>query len=110
MRNKFLAENIASSGVKVDQDAVIAAMAARDFEKAQSLIPDDVVERENALPAAIRLPARAGECILIHNYCWHRSGRNATGKTRRALTVCLMDSATRCTRRRSPRQFLPMFR
>ncbi len=69
------------------------------------VIPGDVVARSGAALQALRVPALAGEALLIHNYCWHRSGRNATGLPRRALTVCLMDAATRCTRRRSPRQF-----
>jgi 5,10-methylenetetrahydromethanopterin reductase len=45
MRNRFLQDNITSSGVRVDQEAVIAAMAERNFEKAQSLIPDEAVDR-----------------------------------------------------------------
>ena len=69
------------------------------------VIPDDVVARSGHLARSILVPARAGEVLLLHNYVWHRSGRNATGGHRRALTVCLMDAATRCTRRRSPRQF-----
>jgi phytanoyl-CoA hydroxylase len=65
---------------------------------------------ESAWPAkALRLPARAGESILLHNHCWHRSMNNRTPHPRRALTVCLMDAAIRCTRRRSPRQFVRLF-
>jgi 5,10-methylenetetrahydromethanopterin reductase len=44
LRNRFLDENIASSGVKLDQEAIIAAMSARDFEGAQKLIPDEAAE------------------------------------------------------------------
>ncbi len=73
------------------------------------VIPDDVVARNPDAAGAILVPARAGESVLIHNHLWHRSGRNRTGKARRALTVCLMDAATRCTRRRSPRSFLRLF-
>jgi hypothetical protein len=69
------------------------------------VIPDDVVARSGHAGRAILVPARAGEVLLLHNHCWHRSGVNATAAHRRALTVCLMDAATRCTRRRSPRQF-----
>jgi hypothetical protein len=58
---------------------------------------------------AVLLPARAGEAMLLHNHLWHRSGVNRTGAPRRALTVCLMDAATRCTRRKRPRQFLRLF-
>jgi hypothetical protein len=73
------------------------------------VIPDDVVARSGLASRSVLVPARAGEALLIHNYCWHRSGRNATGAHRRALTVCLIDGSTRCTRRRSPRQFPRLF-
>jgi len=73
------------------------------------VIPDDVAARSGNATRSILVPARAGEALLLHNYCWHRSGRNATGAHRRALTVCLMDAATHCTRRRSPRQFQRLF-
>lgn len=45
MRNRFLQDAIASSGISIDQEAIIAAMSARDFEKAQALIPDEAVDR-----------------------------------------------------------------
>lgn len=73
------------------------------------VIPDDVVARSGHAARAILVPARAGEALLIHNAVWHRSGRNATAGHRRALTICLMDAATRCTRRRSPRRFPRLF-
>jgi phytanoyl-CoA hydroxylase len=73
------------------------------------VIPDHVVARSGNLARSILVPASAGEALLIHNHCWHRSGRNATGAPRRALTICLMDAATRCTRRRSPRQFRRLY-
>jgi phytanoyl-CoA hydroxylase len=69
------------------------------------VIPEEVVARSGATGRSIHVPARAGEALLIHNLCWHRSGRNATDAHRRALTVCLIDAETRCTRRRSPRTF-----
>ena len=69
------------------------------------VIPEDVVARSGATTRSILVPARAGEALLIHNLCWHRSGRNATDAHRRAFTVCLIDADTRCTRRRSPRIF-----
>jgi len=69
------------------------------------VIPDELVEQSGLLPKLLPVPARAGEALLVHNLVWHRSGRNATAAPRRALTVCFMDAATRCTRRRSPRQF-----
>jgi 5,10-methylenetetrahydromethanopterin reductase len=44
MRNKFLAQNIKDSGIPVDQEAVIAAIARRDLKTAASLVPDEAVE------------------------------------------------------------------
>jgi phytanoyl-CoA hydroxylase len=73
------------------------------------VIPDDLVARSGRAARAVHVPARAGEALLLHNHCWHRSGRNATAAQRRALTVCFMDAATRCTRRRSPRRFRRVF-
>ena len=75
------------------------------------VIPDDVAERHQAASRAVPLPARAGECLLIHNHLWHRSGTNRTGKPRRAFTVCLMSESIRCLRKKhAPRTFLPLFR
>jgi alkanesulfonate monooxygenase SsuD/methylene tetrahydromethanopterin reductase-like flavin-dependent oxidoreductase (luciferase family) len=45
LRNRFLDRNIAESGVAIDQEAIIAAMAKRDLDAAQALIPDQAVER-----------------------------------------------------------------
>ena len=44
MRNKFLAANIKASGIAVDQEAVIAAIARRDIAGAAALVPDEAVE------------------------------------------------------------------
>jgi 5,10-methylenetetrahydromethanopterin reductase len=44
MRNKFLAQNIKDSGIPVDQEAVIAAIARRDLTGAAALVPDEAVE------------------------------------------------------------------
>jgi 5,10-methylenetetrahydromethanopterin reductase len=44
MRNKFLAANINASGIAVDQEAVIAAIARRDIAAAAALVPDEAVE------------------------------------------------------------------
>ena len=38
------AENIASSGLKIDHEAIIAAASKRDFDAATALIPDDAVD------------------------------------------------------------------
>ena len=59
---------------------------------------------------AVPLPVRAGESILIHNHLWHRSGINATGRRRSALSVCLMTASARCLRKkREPRRFVRLF-
>jgi hypothetical protein len=74
------------------------------------VIPDDVAARGDAEARVVKVPARAGEAILIHNHVWHRSGRNATGKPRRGFTVCYMSAATRCVRKkRAPRVFPRVF-
>jgi hypothetical protein len=73
------------------------------------VIPDDVTVPANAEARALKVPARAGESLLIHNHCWHRSGINTTGKPRRALTICLMDGETRCRRKKGPRQFVRLY-
>src|SRR6516225_9284412 len=44
MRNKFLGANIKASGIAVDQEAVIAAIARRDLTAASALVPDEAVE------------------------------------------------------------------
>ena len=71
------------------------------------VVPKDHVERGEAEARALKLPAVAGEVILVHNHVWHRSGRTFTGKPRRALSVCYMDGATQCRRKkRAPRSFV----
>ncbi len=73
-------------------------------------VPADVAARAGAEERAMPVPARAGEALLIHNYLWHRSGRNATGRPRRAFTTAYMRADTRCMRtRRAPREFLRVF-
>lgn len=44
MRNKFLAETIRRSGIPIDHEAVMAAVAKRDIATAVSLVPDEAVE------------------------------------------------------------------
>jgi 5,10-methylenetetrahydromethanopterin reductase len=44
MRNRFLAENIKDSGIPIDHEAVIAAIARRDLARAAALVPDEAVE------------------------------------------------------------------
>lgn len=74
------------------------------------VVPRAALEAADVERHAVPLPARAGESVLLHNHVWHRSGTNATGRPRRALTVCYMDASTRCTRtRRAPRVFRTVF-
>lgn len=71
------------------------------------VVPKDHVERADAESRALKIPVEAGEVILIHNHLWHRSGRTSLGRPRRALSVCYMDAATRCRRKkRAPRSFV----
>ncbi|MFT5446640.1 MAG: phytanoyl-CoA hydroxylase [Gammaproteobacteria bacterium] len=64
----------------------------------------------NAAAKVVKITARAGEAILIHNHVWHRSGRNATTAPRRAIGISYLDAATRCRRRRrAPREFRRVF-
>jgi ectoine hydroxylase-related dioxygenase (phytanoyl-CoA dioxygenase family) len=73
-------------------------------------IPRDLVVEARADERKIGLEARAGDVLLIHNYLWHRSGNNTSGRTRRAFTISYMPSSIRCTRkRRAPRQFVRVF-
>ena len=74
------------------------------------VVPDDVLAAAGAEYKVLSVPAEAGEVLLIHNHVWHRSGRTALGKPRRALSVCYMDGRTSCRRRkRSPRTFVRVF-
>lgn len=74
------------------------------------LVPAAMIAREGAEARAVPAPARAGDAMLIHNALWHRSGVNRTGAPRRAFTICYMDAATRCTRKkRAPREFVRVF-
>ena len=43
-RNRAMAENIRSSGLPIDHEAIMAAVARRDMEEAKTLVPDDAVE------------------------------------------------------------------
>ena len=44
LRNKFLAQNIAFTGIPIDQEAIIDAVARRDMAAASRLVPDEAVE------------------------------------------------------------------
>lgn len=43
-RNRTMADNIRSSGLPIDQEAIIDAVAKRDMEAATRLVPDDAVD------------------------------------------------------------------
>jgi phytanoyl-CoA hydroxylase len=74
------------------------------------VVPADRVLAADAERRAVPVPAVPGEVLLIHNHLWHRSGANASGAPRRALTVCYMTASTRCLRtRRAPRTFFRAF-
>jgi hypothetical protein len=74
------------------------------------VIVDEALHAADAEVRALPLPARAGETMLIHNHLWHRSRRNATGRRRSALSVCLMSASARCLRKkREPRRFVRLF-
>jgi ectoine hydroxylase-related dioxygenase (phytanoyl-CoA dioxygenase family) len=74
------------------------------------MIPKDVVLAKDAERGVVKLLARAGDAILIHNYAWHRSGVNGTDAPRRALSVCYMSAETQCRRKkRAPRVFHRVF-
>lgn len=70
------------------------------------VVPDEKIAAAGDVTIT-KLPAVAGEVILVHNHLWHRSGRTETGKPRRALSVCYMDARTQCRRKkRAPRTFV----
>ena len=43
-RNRLMAESIAASGIAIDQDAIVEAVAARDLDKAAGLVPDEAID------------------------------------------------------------------
>lgn len=74
------------------------------------VVPRDKLDAGRAEERVTYVPAVAGEVVLVHNHVWHRSGRTQTGRPRRALSVCYMDGATQCRRKkRSPRSFVRVF-
>jgi len=74
------------------------------------LVPAPFVQAQNADAHALKVPARAGDVIVLHNHLWHRSGVNTTDHTRRGFSVCYMSAATRCMRKkRAPRVFARAF-
>ncbi len=74
------------------------------------VVPASQVQAADAERRAVAVPAAAGDAMLIHNWVWHRSGRNRPGQRRRAFSVCYMSAAVRCLRkRRAPREFFRPF-
>jgi phytanoyl-CoA hydroxylase len=74
------------------------------------VIQPEVVAQYEGEKNAVPIPVEAGECLMIHNHVWHRSGRSTSGKPRRALTVCYMEESVRCKRtKRTPRNFVRLF-
>ena len=43
-RNRYIDDNLAFTGIPIDQEAIVAAMARRDFDLAASLVSDDAVD------------------------------------------------------------------
>lgn len=74
------------------------------------IVPRPLVEAADADRRRVALPAEAGDVILIHNHVWHRSGASRTGHLRRGFSACYMSAETRCTRKKNPRVFTPVFR
>lgn len=74
------------------------------------VVPDNVLATRDLERDKVLFPAAAGEVMLIHNHVWHGSGKNATDRPRRAVTVCYMTAETRCLRKkRAPRVFFQAF-
>ena len=44
LRNRFLAENARFTGIDIDQEAIIDAVARRDMDTATRLVPDEAVD------------------------------------------------------------------
>jgi phytanoyl-CoA hydroxylase len=63
-------------------------------EGAAFLEHDQVPQVLSELPSQ-PLELRAGEIVLLSTYCLHSSGINSSNTARRALSICLMDAATK---------------
>ena len=44
MRNRYIDDNLAHSGLPIDQAAIMAAISRRDFDEAARLVPDEAVD------------------------------------------------------------------
>lgn len=56
MRNRYIDDNLAHSGIPIDQAAIMAAVARRDLEAAAGLVPDEAVE-------AFTITGSVAECL-----------------------------------------------
>lgn len=63
MRNKFLAANIKASGIAIDQEAVIDAIARRDIASAAALVPDEAVDAFGIAGTPVHCSKRLGDFI-----------------------------------------------
>ena len=91
-------------------EAVPGSHAAGLVTPLGGVVPADRFDPAEVEPRVVRLPARAGEAILVHNHVWHRSGVNHTARPRRGFTVCFLRASTRCLRqKRAPRAFARVF-
>jgi hypothetical protein len=74
------------------------------------IVPPSVHGLHPAALDPVVVPAKAGDVVLLDNLVWHASALNTTPHPRRAFSVCFMDPATRCTRKRgAPRTFPRVF-
>src|SRR5262249_43085065 len=44
MRNRYIDDNLAHSGLPIDQAAIMAAISRRDFDEAARLVPEEAVD------------------------------------------------------------------
>ena len=96
----------ASGCLEIVPDTHLAGLASAEGGTVQP----DALEAAKAEHRLVKLPARAGEIILIHNHLWHRSGCNQTDRPRRAISISYLDAETKCMRRRrAPREFARVF-
>ena len=60
-----------------------------------AFLPETRVQAALASHPAVPLPLQAGEVVLLATNCLHSSGANPSKHPRRAISVCLMEAATR---------------
>ncbi len=73
------------------------------------VVPDDRVRARN-VERGVKLPVRAGESVLLHNFVWHRSGKTTNGRRRLGFSACYLPESVRCVRKhKTPRTFFEVF-